>query len=39
MARKVDEAVNYVFVPLTEQESGVYKCHADYARHDKIDSA
>jgi hypothetical protein len=40
MARKVDEAVNFVFVQLTEQEPGVYdKCHADYTRSDKVDLA
>jgi hypothetical protein len=31
MARNVDEAANFVFVQLIEQESGIYdKCHADY---------
>jgi hypothetical protein len=40
MARKVDEAASFVFVQLIEQEPGVYdKCHADYARQDKIDLA
>jgi hypothetical protein len=38
MARKVDEAANFVFVQLIEQESGVYdKSHPDYSRRDKID--
>jgi hypothetical protein len=40
MARKVDEAANFVSVQLIEQEPGIYnKCHADYARQDKIDLA
>ena len=40
MARKVDEAVNFVFVQLIEQEPGIYdKRHPDYARCDKIDLA
>jgi hypothetical protein len=40
MARKVDEAANFVFVQLTEQEPDTYdKCHPDYARHNKIDFA
>jgi hypothetical protein len=40
MARKVDEAANFVSVQLIEQEPGIYdKCHADYARQDKIDVA
>jgi hypothetical protein len=40
MARKVDEAVNSVFVQLIEQEPGIYgKWHADYARRDKTDLA
>jgi hypothetical protein len=40
MARKVDEAANFVFVQLIEQEPGIYdKCHANYARQDKIDLA
>jgi hypothetical protein len=40
MARKVDEAANFVFVQLTEQEAGIYdKRHPDYARHDKTDVA
>jgi hypothetical protein len=30
MAQKVDEAANFVFVQLTEQEPGIYgKCHMD----------
>jgi hypothetical protein len=33
--RKVDEAANFVFVQLTEQEPG----RPDYARKDNIDSA
>jgi hypothetical protein len=33
MARKVDEAINIVFVQLTAQKPGIYdKCHVDYAR-------
>jgi hypothetical protein len=40
MARKIDEAANFVFVQLIEQESGIYeKQHPDYARQDKIDLA
>jgi hypothetical protein len=40
MARKVDEAANFVFVQLIEQEPGIYdKRHPDYARQDKIDLA
>jgi hypothetical protein len=40
MARKVNEAVNLVFVQLTEQKPGIYdKYHADYDRQDKIESA
>jgi hypothetical protein len=40
MARKVHEAGNFVFVQLIEQEPGIHdKCHADYARQDKIDLA
>jgi hypothetical protein len=36
MARKVDEAANFVFVQLTEQKLGIYdKCHADYAKQDE----
>jgi hypothetical protein len=36
MARKVDEAANFVFVQLIEQDD---KRHPDYARQDKIDVA
>jgi hypothetical protein len=33
MARKVDEAANFVFVQLLEEEPGIYdKCHPEYAR-------
>jgi hypothetical protein len=33
MARKIDEAANFVFVQLIEQEPHIYdKCHPDYAR-------
>jgi hypothetical protein len=40
MARKVDEAANFVFVQLIEQEPGVYdKRHPDSARREKIDWA
>jgi hypothetical protein len=40
MARKVDRAVHFVFVQLTEQETGIYdKRHSSYARQDKIDLA
>jgi hypothetical protein len=40
MARKADEAANFVFVHLIEQEPCVYgKYHADYARRDKMDLA
>jgi hypothetical protein len=40
MARKVDEAANFVFVQLTEQEPRIWeKRHPDYARRDKIDLA
>jgi hypothetical protein len=40
MAWKVDEAANFVFVQLIEQEPGTYdKCHVDYARQDTIDLA
>jgi hypothetical protein len=40
MARKVDEAANFVFVRLIEQEPGIYdNHHPDYARQDKIDLA
>jgi hypothetical protein len=38
MARKVDEAANFVFVQLIEKEPGIYnKRHPDYARRDKGD--
>jgi hypothetical protein len=37
VARKVDEAANFVFVQLIEKEPGIYdKRHPDYARQDKI---
>jgi hypothetical protein len=40
MARKFDEAADFVSVQLTEQEPGIYdKCHPDYARWDRIDLA
>jgi hypothetical protein len=40
MAQKVDEAANFVFMQLIEQETGIYdKCHPDDARQDKIDLA
>jgi hypothetical protein len=40
MARKVDEAPNFVSVQLIEQEPGIYdKRHTDFARADKIDLA
>jgi hypothetical protein len=40
MARKVDDAANFVSVQLIEQEPGIYdKCHADDDRRDKIDFA
>jgi hypothetical protein len=40
MTRKFDEAANFVFVQLTEQESGIYdKRHADCDRQDKTDSS
>jgi hypothetical protein len=36
MARKVDEAANFVFVQLIEQVPRIYdKRHPDYARQDK----
>jgi hypothetical protein len=35
IARKVDEAANFVSAQLIAQEPGIYdKCHADYARQD-----
>jgi hypothetical protein len=41
VARKVDEATNFVFVQLTDQEPGIYDKrhseHSDYARRNKID--
>jgi hypothetical protein len=38
MARKVDEAADFVFVQLIEQEPGVYdKCLPDCARLDRAD--
>jgi hypothetical protein len=40
VARKVDEAANFVSVQLTEQEPGICdKRHPDYARRDKTDLA
>jgi hypothetical protein len=37
MARKVDEAANFVFVQLIEQKPGIYeKYHPHYARQGKI---
>jgi hypothetical protein len=40
MARKLDEAANFVLVQLIEKESGIYdKGHLDYARRDKVDLA
>jgi hypothetical protein len=40
MARKVDEAANFVLVQLIEQEPGICdKCHPNYARRDKVDLA
>jgi hypothetical protein len=40
MARKVDEATNFAFVQLIEQEPSLYdKSHPDYARRDKMDLA
>jgi hypothetical protein len=38
MAWKFDEANNFVFVQLTDKESGIYdKRQLHYARQDKID--
>jgi hypothetical protein len=38
MAQKVDEAADFVFVQLVEQEPGLYdKSHPYYTRRDKID--
>jgi hypothetical protein len=40
MSRKVDEAANFVFIQLIEQEPGLYeKRQPDYARQHKIDIA
>jgi hypothetical protein len=40
MVRKVDEAANFVFVQLIEQESGMYdKRNPDYAGQNKVDLA
>jgi multimeric flavodoxin WrbA len=40
MTRKFDEAVDFVLVQLIEKEPCIYdKCHACYARQDKIDLA
>jgi hypothetical protein len=40
VARKIDEAANFVFVQLIEQEHGIYgRRHTDYARRNKIDLA
>jgi hypothetical protein len=40
MPRKVDDAANFVFTQLTEQQPGIYdKPHPFYARRDKIDLA
>jgi hypothetical protein len=40
MARKVDEAVNFVLVQLIEEEPGMYdKRHPDYARQANVDLA
>jgi hypothetical protein len=40
VARKVDEAANFAFVQLIDQEPGIYdKRHPDYARQGKIDLA
>jgi hypothetical protein len=40
MARKVDEAANFVFVQLIDQVPAIYdKRHPDYARWNKIDLA
>jgi hypothetical protein len=38
MPRKIDEAANFVFVQLIDQEPGIYdKRHPNYARQDKLD--
>jgi hypothetical protein len=40
MTRKVDEAANFVFLQLIEEERGIYdKRHPDYARQDQINLA
>jgi hypothetical protein len=40
MVRKLDEADNFVFVQLIEQEADIYnKRHPDFVRQDKIDLA
>jgi hypothetical protein len=40
VARKFDEADNFVVVQLIEQEPGICnKRHPDYARRDKVDWA
>jgi hypothetical protein len=40
MAQKFNEAANFVFVQLIEQEPGIYnRRHPDYARRDKTDLA
>jgi hypothetical protein len=40
MARKTDEAANFVLVQLIEQEPGIYnKRYPDYARRGKVDLA
>jgi hypothetical protein len=40
MARKVDEAANFVSVQLIQQEPAIYeKRHPDYVRQDKLDMA
>jgi hypothetical protein len=40
MARRFEDAANFVCVQLIEEEPGIYdKRHEDYARQDKIDLA
>jgi inosine/xanthosine triphosphate pyrophosphatase family protein len=40
MVQKVDEAANFVFVQLIEQEPGMYdKRHPEYTRQDKTNLA
>jgi hypothetical protein len=40
MARKFDEAANFVSVQLTGQEPGVYdKCHPEYVKRGNINLA